>query len=68
MELYLKWLDRYERQPGEEQPIGIILCASANREIMEMLEMDRAGVLLLLNIGRTFRLKLYLKEKSVRYF
>jgi predicted nuclease of restriction endonuclease-like (RecB) superfamily len=44
MELYLKWLDRYERQPGEEQPIGIILCAAANREIIEMLEMDKAGI------------------------
>jgi predicted nuclease of restriction endonuclease-like (RecB) superfamily len=44
MELYLKWLDRYERKPGEEAPIGIILCASANRETVEMLEMDRAGI------------------------
>lgn len=44
MELYLKWLDRYERQPMEEQPIGIILCASASREIAEMLEMDKAGI------------------------
>jgi hypothetical protein len=44
MELYLKWLDRYERHPGEEQPIGIILCASASREIVEMLEMDKAGI------------------------
>jgi hypothetical protein len=44
MELYLKWLDRYERQPGEEQPIGIILCAEANREIIEMLETDKAGI------------------------
>jgi len=23
MELYMKWLDRYERRPGEEPPIGI---------------------------------------------
>ena len=44
MELYLKWLDRYERQPGEEQPIGIILCAAASWEIIEMLEMDKAGI------------------------
>ena len=44
MELYLKWLDRYERQPGEEVPIGIILCASASREIAEILEMDKAGI------------------------
>ncbi|MCL1795162.1 MAG: PDDEXK nuclease domain-containing protein [Oscillospiraceae bacterium] len=44
MELYLKWLDRYERQPGEEAPIGIILCATANREKIELLEMDKAGI------------------------
>jgi predicted nuclease of restriction endonuclease-like (RecB) superfamily len=44
MLLYLKWLDRYERQPGEEAPIGIILCATANREKIELLEMDKAGI------------------------
>ena len=44
MELYLKWLERYERQPGEESPIGIILCTSANRGKIEMLEMDKAGI------------------------
>ena len=25
MELYLRWLDRYERKAGEEKPIGLIL-------------------------------------------
>ena len=44
MELYLKWLNRYERQEGEEAPIGIILCATANREKVELLEMDKAGI------------------------
>jgi predicted nuclease of restriction endonuclease-like (RecB) superfamily len=44
MELYLKWLDRYERQEGEEPPIGIILCATANREKIELLELDKAGI------------------------
>jgi hypothetical protein len=44
MELYLKWLDRYERQEGEEAPIGIILCATASREKIELLEMDKAGI------------------------
>jgi len=44
MELYLKWLDRYERQEGEESPIGIILCATASREKIEFLEMDKAGI------------------------
>jgi predicted nuclease of restriction endonuclease-like (RecB) superfamily len=44
MELYLAWLDENERQPGEEPPIGIILCASANRKKVEMLKMDKAGI------------------------
>jgi len=44
MLLYLKWLDRYERQQDEEAPIGIILCATANREKVELLEMDKAGI------------------------
>jgi predicted nuclease of restriction endonuclease-like (RecB) superfamily len=44
MLLYLKWLDRYERQEGEESPIGIILCATASREKIELLEMDKAGI------------------------
>jgi len=44
MELYLKWLDENERKPNEEPPIGIILCATANRKTVEMLEMDKAGI------------------------
>jgi len=44
MELYLKWLDRYERQRGEETPIGLILCATASREKIEMLELDKSGI------------------------
>ena len=44
MLLYLKWLDKYERQEGEESPIGIILCASADREKIELLELDKAGI------------------------
>ena len=45
MELYLKWLDRYERQPGEEAPIGLILCAETSREQVELLEMHKDGIL-----------------------
>jgi predicted nuclease of restriction endonuclease-like (RecB) superfamily len=44
MELYLKWLDRYERKEGEYAPIGLILCTEASREQIELLEMDRAGI------------------------
>jgi predicted nuclease of restriction endonuclease-like (RecB) superfamily len=44
MELYLRWLDKYERQPGEEPPLGIILCAGKKQEQIELLEMDKSGI------------------------
>lgn len=36
MELYLRWLDKYERQQGEESPLGIILCAGKKQEQIEL--------------------------------
>lgn len=44
MELYLQWLDKYERQPGEEAPIGLILCAESSREQVELLQMHKDGI------------------------
>lgn len=44
MKLYLKWLNRYERQEGEEAPIGLILCTEASREQIELLEMHKDGI------------------------
>jgi predicted nuclease of restriction endonuclease-like (RecB) superfamily len=44
MEFYLKWLSRYERQEGENEPIGIILCTTASRNQVELLELDKAGI------------------------
>ncbi len=44
MKLYLKWLNRYERQDGEGEPIGLILCAGGSREQIELLEMDKDGI------------------------
>lgn len=44
MKLYLKWLDRYERQPGEEAPVGLILCTEVSREQVELLEMHKDGI------------------------
>ena len=44
MELYLKWLDKFERQPGEEAPIGLILCAESSREQVELLQMHKDGI------------------------
>jgi len=44
MDFYLKWLDRYDREPGEESPIGLILCAEANRDQIELLELHKDGI------------------------
>jgi len=44
MMLYLKWLNRYERQEGEELPVGLILCTKAEREKIELLELDKSGI------------------------
>jgi predicted nuclease of restriction endonuclease-like (RecB) superfamily len=44
MELYLRWLDRHERQTGEERPIGLILCAGKKRETVEVLELEPRGI------------------------
>lgn len=45
MELYLKWLDRYEKQENENTPIGLILCAETSREQIELLEMHKDGIM-----------------------
>ncbi len=44
MELYLRWLDRHERKPGEEAPIGLILCAGQRHETVEMLDLEKSGI------------------------
>jgi predicted nuclease of restriction endonuclease-like (RecB) superfamily len=45
MELYLNWLDKYERQPDEEAPIGLILCAQAGTEQVELLQLAKDNIL-----------------------
>jgi predicted nuclease of restriction endonuclease-like (RecB) superfamily len=45
MELYMKWLDRHERQEGELSPVGLILCAESSREQVELLEMHKDGIM-----------------------
>ncbi|NOR15169.1 MAG: DUF1016 family protein [Candidatus Aminicenantes bacterium] len=44
MELYLRWLAKHEKQPGEETPLGIILCAGKKEEQIELLELGRSGI------------------------
>ena len=44
MELYLAWLEKHEMQPGEETPIGLLLCAEGNHEQVELLQLHRTGI------------------------
>lgn len=44
MELYLRWLDKYERKEFEEPPLGIILCSEKKNEAIELLELDKSGI------------------------
>ena len=44
MELYLRWLEKYEKEPGEEAPIGLILCAGKKQETVELLELEKSGI------------------------
>ena len=44
MELYLKYLEKYEKQPGEEEPLGLLLCSEGNTEHIELLMLDEQNI------------------------
>ena len=44
MELYLRWLAKHEKQPHEESPLGLILCAEKSTEHVALLELERTGI------------------------
>lgn len=44
MELYLRWLNRYERRKHDEPPIGLILCSERSPQQIELLEMDKGDI------------------------
>jgi predicted nuclease of restriction endonuclease-like (RecB) superfamily len=44
MELYLRWLDKYEKRKNENTPMGLILCTDKNNEHVELLELDKSGI------------------------
>lgn len=44
MELYLRWLAKFETEADENPPLGIILCAGKNNEQIELLELDGSGI------------------------
>ena len=44
MELYLRWLAKYDQEPGDNPPLGIILCTGKKHEQIELLELDKSGI------------------------
>ena len=44
MELYLKYLSRYEKQPAEEEPVGLLLCSEGNTEHIELLMLGEQNI------------------------
>jgi len=45
MELYLRYLDKYEKQAYEQSPIGLILCAGKKKETIELLDLEKSGII-----------------------
>lgn len=44
MELYLRWLEEHEQKPGEDSPIGLILCAGKSEEQITLLRLNQGNI------------------------
>jgi hypothetical protein len=44
MELYLRYLEKYETIDGENKPIGLILCTGKNEEHIELMQLDKSNI------------------------
>lgn len=71
MELYLRWLHKHETKPGEEPPIGLILCAGKKHETVELLELEKSSIrvaeyLTALPPRKTLEKKLHLAVEHAR--
>ena len=44
VELYLRYLAKYEQEPHEQSPLAIILCTGKKQEQIELLELDKSGI------------------------
>jgi len=40
VELYLKWLAKYEQQADEQPPIAIILCSGKDADVVELMDLE----------------------------
>ena len=44
MELYLRYLEKYEQVEGENTPVGLILCTGKNEEHVELMQLDKSNI------------------------
>ncbi len=44
MELYLRYLEKYEQKDNENSPIGLILCSGKNEEHIELLQLHQSNI------------------------
>lgn len=44
MEFYMRWLKKHEMRPGENEPLGLILCAEKSDERIELFELAKRGI------------------------
>lgn len=44
MELYLRYLEKYERMEGENLPVGLILCTGKSEEHVELLHLEQSNI------------------------
>jgi predicted nuclease of restriction endonuclease-like (RecB) superfamily len=44
MELYLRYLEKYEQLETENTPIGLILCTGKNEEHIELLQLEKSNI------------------------
>lgn len=44
MELYLRWLEKYEMMEGENKPVGLILCTGKNEEHVELMHLNDSNI------------------------
>lgn len=44
MELYLKYMQKYDMQPDENQPIGLLLCSEGNTEHIELMMLNEDNI------------------------
>jgi hypothetical protein len=44
MELYLRYLEKYDTVEGENPPIGLVLCTGKSEEHIEILQLDKSNI------------------------